>query len=320
MKKSTISLLIILILFSCKEVKKIPNEIAEIPVNLDILRFEKEFSASDPKDLPELKARYPYFFPEQYPDSVWKLKLTDTLQQQLLQEVDRTFGNFGSEEADLVHFYQHLIYYFPDLKKTPTVVTMTTDVDYSNRVILADTFLLLGLDNFLGPDHKFYAGIDRYIANHLDKKYLMRDIALAYTRQLVPPPEDRSFLAQMIYQGKRLHVARLLLPTHSEDRIMAYSEDQLAWARANEDPIWRYFIEGEMLYETDRELPRRFIDDAPFSKFRLELDRESPGRIGRYIGWQIVEAYVRNNETTLPELLALQEKELFLQSKFKPRK
>lgn len=299
---------------------KIPNQIADIPVNFDVLRFDKEFAASNQEDLPALKSKYPYFFPEQYPDSIWHLKLKDTLQRELMQEVDRAFGDFGSEEANLIQFFKHLRFYFPVLKKIPTVVTMTSDVDYANRVILADTLLLLGLDNYLGPDHKFYSGIDRYIANHLDKKFLMRDIAMAYAQQLVPPPQDRSFLAQMIYHGKQLHIARLLLPMQTEAQIIAYSEEQITWARANEDPIWRYYIERELLYDTDRELARRFLDDAPFSKFRLELDRESPGRIGRYIGWQIVEAYVRNNESSTGELLALQEKELFLKSKFKPRK
>ena len=101
---------------------------------------------------------------------------------------------------------------------------------------------------------------------------------------------------------------------------MGYSDDQYEWAQANEDPIWRYFIERELLYDTDRELGRRFIDDAPFSKFRLELDRESPGRIGRYMGWRIVEAYASNQDTGLQELLVLPAKTLFMQSKFKPRK
>ena len=39
----------------------------------------------------------------------------------------------------------------------------------------------------------------------------------------------------------------------------------MKWALTNEEQIWRYFIEHEVLYDTDSELQRRFINLAPFS-------------------------------------------------------
>ena len=320
MKYSIIGLLIVGFLFSCKQNEKIPNEIAEIPVNIDVLRFDREFANTHPNELADLRSKYPFFFPEEVPDSIWLVKMTDSLQQQLLQAVDSVFGSFEQEEYELGLFYKHLRYFFPDRQNPSRIITLTSDVDYANRIILADTLLLIGLDNYLGSEHRFYRGIDRYIAQGLDRRFLLRDIALAHTAQLVSPPKDRSFLAQMIYHGKRLYLSRLLLPELTNAQVMGYSDDQYEWAQANEDPIWRYFIERELLYDTDRELGRRFIDDAPFSKFRLELDRESPGRIGRYMGWRIVETYASNQDTGLQELLVLPAKTLFMQSKFKPRK
>lgn len=316
----TTVLLIILLVFSCKENSKISTEISSVPVNLEVVRFDREFAATDPKELRELRSKYPFFFPETVPDSIWQLKLADTLQQELLRSVDSIFESFESEETELVLFYKHLKYYFPHISPPAKVITLTSDVDYTNRIILTDTLLLIGLDNYLGSDHRFYRGIDRYIANSLDRKYLLRDIALAHATQLVPPPGDRTFLSQMVYHGKRLYLAKLLLPTNTKAQILGYSEEQLDWAMANEDPIWRYFIERELLYSTDRDLVRRFIEDAPFSKFRLELDRESPGRIGRYIGLRIVEAYASNHDLPLAEILSLPAKTLFMESRFKPRK
>ena len=307
-------------LFSCKETVKIPKEIAEMPLELDVSRFDREFANTAPDDLGILKKKYSFFFPEEVPDSIWRIKLKDTLQQELLQAVDSTFGSFGPEESEITLFYKHLKYYFPAAPVPAKVITLTSDVDYNNRVILTDSLLLIGLDNYLGSEHRFYGGIDRFIAQGLDRKFLLRDIALTHTAQFVDPPRDRSFLAQMIYHGKRLYLARLLLPENTEAQILGYSDEQFEWAQANEDPIWRYFIERELLYDTDRDLVRRFIDDAPFSKFRLELDRESPGRIGRYIGWRIVEAYAADHSGDIQELLDLPAKTLFMQSKFKPRK
>ena len=67
-----------------------------------------------------------------------------------------------------------------------------------------------------------------------------------------------------------------------------------------------------MLYSTDASLPGRFISDAPFSKFYLELDNESPGRLGQYIGWQIVKSYMNNNDVQMKDMLQKEAKEIVL--------
>ena len=80
-------------------------------------------------------------------------------------------------------------------------------------------------------------------------------------------------------------------------------------------------MERELLYSTDSKLPGRFINPAPFSKFFLEgIDAASPGRLGQYIGWQIVRAYMLNNEVSLRDMLIMSTEDIFNNSKFKPRK
>ena len=79
-------------------------------------------------------------------------------------------------------------------------------------------------------------------------------------------------------------------------------------------------MERELLFSTDRKLGPRFLEPAPFSKFRLVLDNESPGRIGRYVGWQIVKAFAQNNNVPLKELLRTPEKIIFEQANYKPKK
>jgi uncharacterized protein YjaZ len=75
-----------------------------------------------------------------------------------------------------------------------------------------------------------------------------------------------------------------------------------------------------MLYSQDPKLTTRFMTPAPFSKFYLEIDNDSPGRVGAWIGWQIVRSYMKNNNVTLPELLKTNSKEIFEKSKYKPKK
>ena len=84
--------------------------------------------------------------------------------------------------------------------------------------------------------------------------------------------------------------------------------------------MWRYFIEKELLYNTDPNMASRFILDAPFSKFYLEIDNESPGRIGQYIGWKMVRSYMEHNDTSVSQLLSKDADEIFKNSKYKPTK
>jgi len=320
MKTRFIAVLVILFSFySCKNETGVSEDISKIQLNLTVLRFDREFAEAKPGDIPKLKQKFPYLFPKQYSDSVWIAKLKDTLQNEIFSEVNKTFPNFDTETADIELFFKHVVYHFPNYR-TPDVITVISDVDYSNRVILADTLLLIGLDNYLGKDHKFYSGIEQYIAAGLDKTYLISDVASAFGKTTLSFPSDRTFLAQMIYYGKELYLKDKLIPLATDAQKIVYTPDELAWAQSNEEQIWRYFIERELLYSTDNMLAPRFLDPAPFSKFRLELDNESPGRLGRYMGWQIVRAFMNNNDVKLNQLLDLSADEIFKKSNYKPKK
>lgn len=309
-----------LLLVSCKDTTKIEKEIAKIDIQLKVSRFDFEFAETTVADLPNLKGKYPFLFPNQYPDSVWVNKLTDTIQLELLREVKKSFPDFTNEENRLTLLFQHMKYYFPEIK-APKIVTLTNDVSYNQRVVLVDSLLLIGLDNYLGSDHHFYERIPRYIAKDLDKSYLISDVAEAYTNKIVAPTKDRTFLAQLIYYGKKLYLKDKFMPDASDAVKLGFSDEEIEWVQTNEDPIWRNFIEQEYLYKTDRELARRFLDPAPFSKFGLEeIDNESPGKVGRYVGWQIVRSFMKRNDVTTQQLLGVSAEEIFKKANYKPQK
>lgn len=307
-------------IFSCQEEDKIAAEIAAIPVSLDVVRFDDQFANATPADISSLKTKFPYLFPSNVSDSIWVAKLTDTLQLELKAEVDKAFPDFKMQEEELALLFKHIKYYVPKYKE-PKVVTLISEVQYDARVVLTDSLLLIGLDNYLGPEHKFYAGMSNYIAKALHKDYLMADVAGAFAKTLNKYPRNRTFLSRMIYYGKELYIKDKLLPKATDGQKIGFTPEEVMWANANEEQMWRYFIEQELLYSTASELDRRFLDPAPFSKFRLELDNETPGRLGRYLGWQIVRAYAKNNsDISLMELLDVPADELFKKSNYKPKK
>jgi gliding motility-associated lipoprotein GldB len=319
MKKTVLSLCIGLLLWSCNNTKTAEADILEIPVSFDVARFDLEFGAAQEQDLPVLKARYPYLFPKRYSDTFWAEKLSDTIQIELNNEVRNAFPNFKEQGDDLILLFKHIKYYFPEFE-SPQIVTVTSEVDYRNKVLISDSLMLIALDTYLGADHMFYEGISNFTAKNLRKEQLVPDVAAAYAKQLVPRYDGRTFVGLLIYYGKLLYMIEQFAPFVPEEELMGYSKEEFAWAQANESEIWRYFIERKLLFSTDAKLPGRFLNPAPFSKFYLELDNESPGMVGRYIGWQIVRSYMKNNDVSLRKLVTVDPTVLFQNAKFKPQK
>src|SRR5690606_4168792 len=317
--KYCILFLFAFLLFSCNDESKVEKEIEKIPMNVEIIRFDKIFAEATPADLPKLKTEFPDFFPQQYNDSIWIGKLTDTLQKQLETEVFKTFSKDEEIEDVLVPLFQHIKYYFPNFT-TPLVVTTTSDVDYRNKVILTERMMVIGLDNYLGSEHPFYEGIDKYISKEMKPSQIGPDVAEVYARQYIKPPSKASFLGQIIYYGKELYLKDLWLPKISNAEKIGYTEEEFKWAEENEEYMWRYFIEKELLYGTDPKLGARFINPAPFSKFYLEIDNESPGMLGRYLGWKIVRAYMEKNDTDVQQLMVTDAEEIYTNSKYKPKR
>ena len=84
--------------------------------------------------------------------------------------------------------------------------------------------------------------------------------------------------------------------------------------------MWSNLVENKLLFDSNPKNELRFIKPAPFTKFYLEIDNESPGRVGQWIGWQIVRSFMQNNKVSMQEMIKMDTKELFEKSKYKPKK
>ena len=309
-----------LTLFSCEKEDKIEAEISKISIDFTVERFDKAFAEVTPNTLPQLKEAYPFLFVKSYDDAFWLNKLKDTLQQELQNETIKKFENLKKETVEIESLFKHVKYYFPEFK-TPRVITVATDVDYRNKVIVTDTIVVLPLANYLGKDHFFYDGIQEYIAEDLEPKHLVVDLATNYAKHYTFNQRRKTFLDDLIFEGKLLYFKDKVIPFKTDAEKLNYTEAEYNWAKANEEYIWRYFVDKELLFNTDTKLPSRFINPAPFSKFYLEqIDSESPGEIGKYIGWQIVRDYMKNNTISFKQMLAKEPKEIFDNANYKPRK
>ena len=284
----------------------------------ELIRFESIFFDAHPDSLAEVEKQFPYFFPKSYPFSVWVNRRTDSLQLALYGQA-KAISNSDIHDQ-LTPFIEGLPRVFESARVPKRVITITSDVDYNNKVILTDSMALIAIDNFLGANHHMYEGIALYLRQQMELKHLSKELAESFAKNRVGLPEDRTFLAQLIHSGKIQYLKQSILSNYSEDKILGYTPDQLAWAMTNEKEIWNFFVSKELLYSTDSELIKRFISPAPFSKFYLNIDIDSPGQIGQWLGLQIVKAYQMKERKSIAELLNTPYRELFEKSKYKPRR
>lgn len=313
-----VSCILSLMFFSCDKKSAVEKKIEALPVQIKIDRFDQVFFESSPKDLQKIKKRYPFFFPEGIPDSVWVNKINNPLWRELFAEVQKKYKKSESIEAELEKVFKHIKFHFPKTK-SPKVYTVIAEMDYDNKVIYADSLVIISLEMYLGKDHKFYE-FPAYIRQNFEQRQMMPDLVASFGKSKITTEKDNTLLSQMIYHGKLLYLKDLLLSNYTDDEKMGYTPKEISWCEENESYIWRYFLENELLYSNELKLNSRFIAPAPFSKFYLEIDNESPGQVGAWIGWQIVRSFVKNNDVPVAKLLELNAKELFKKSKYKPKK
>ena len=311
---------VVLCLFflACDQKSKVEKAVEEIPVAIKVERFDKAFFETKPQDLAKVKKQYPFFFPAGNDDNVWLNKMQDPIWREVYEEVQKKYSNFEPVREQFNSLFQHVKYYFPQTK-TPKVITVIGEMDYTAKAIYADSLVVVALELYLGKSHKFYE-FPNYLKENFEERQIMPDVVSSFTFRKIPASSDRTLLSQMIFEGKQLYAKDLLIPEFTDSEKMGYTPEQIKWCEENEEYMWRHFIENEMLYSEDPKLNTRFIAPAPFSKFYLEIDNDSPGRVGAWIGWQIVRSYMRNNNVTLPELLKTNAKEIFEKSKYKPKK
>ena len=321
--------LAILLLFSCEkksEECKLDQEILDQNIDLKITRLEDEFfQAKTSEDFEFLIEKYPDFA-EGYlgrslyasPDSLVSELLAihqDSAMNVLYDSVKVNFQDITDIETDLENAFKYIKHYFPEFQ-VPKVYTFLSG--FNSDLILTEDMIVIGLDYYLPPTHSFQPDLPRYMAERYDRPYIVPMIVTALSSQFNQiNPQDNTMLAEMIYYGKAYHFTKAIMPCTSDQYIIGYTEEEIAECYANEEYIWAHFVENELLYETNPFDITKYIGEAPFTD---AISTKAPGRLGRWLGWNIVDDYQFNQDVTLPELMDnANAEEIFRQSGYRPR-
>lgn len=317
MRKLFFIFLFSITIISCDKNEKSVVDVSHIQVDFSIERFDQDFYTSTEKDLSRLKEKYPLFFPKQTADSIWISKIKE--ERDLFKETQKVFLELDFLKIELEELFKRVKFYNSKFKE-PKVITLINSVDYDNRVIFTGDLLLISLDVYLGKNHEFYADYPSYIKQNFTREHIIVDVAKAIVEKSKPNNRSRTFVSKMIDEGKYLFLLDLYLPFVKDNSKIGYSLEKFKWAEANEEQVWKYFIENKLLFSTDTKLNQRFLELAPFSKFYRSEDNQSPGRIGAWVGWQIVKSYMASHDVPLQILLSKSPEEIFNESKYKPKK
>jgi gliding motility-associated lipoprotein GldB len=318
MNRLLIVAIVLLFVISCKNEIAKKVDVSNINVTVSVDRFEQKFYEADETTLPSLKKEFPYLFPVQN-DSIWLNKIKDKEERELYKKSQAVFGDFENEKTQIEDLFKNVKYFHPNFEP-PKIITLITNLDYQNKIVYADSLLFISLDMYLGKNSEVYQDFPFYLSQNFDKSQLVVDMASAISDRYFTADKSRQFLDMVIGAGKKMYMVDSYLPSVSDAKKIGYNEAEFEWALTNEAQIWKYFIENKVLYSTDSKLYDRFMANAPFSKFYIDIDKESPGKIGVWLGWQIVNSYMKNNEVTLQKLLQTNAEEIFKKSKYKPKK
>ncbi|UKN03502.1 hypothetical protein K6119_08240 [Paracrocinitomix mangrovi] len=241
--------------------------------------------------------------------------ITDTTMKMAYQDIRTEFGDFSEEEDQIVDMFKHLKYHLPKALLPEKLITYNSAFNYG--VVSTPNKIGVGLEMYLGPENRIIqqVGFPVYVKDKMKSEYLMVDIAHSWLiTNVMGENKGETFLSQMVYYGKLRYAIDAMLPNLPDHLKIRYTEAEYDWSLASEDDIWLYILDMNWVYSTDMKLLLRFFEEAP-TTVGIE---GSPGRIGQFMGWQMVKQYMEKNEEVSVADLLLQDNETVILKTYKP--
>ena len=231
--------------------------------------------------------------------------------------INTKFSDFNEFENQINNAFSMYHKYFPD-KKLPKIITLFTGFNYG--ISTHDSVLAIGLEWFLGKNSKFYYHLNdpTYIKFQKQSRFMLPSIMEAwFNHEFLIFDRGNSLLSKMIYKGKIMYFIDKVLPEISFHDKFRYSKEELEWCYNNESQIWTFLIENDFLFSTKENDYRSYLNLSPYAK---GMHRNAPSRVGYFVGYNIVNNYMKNNpQITIKELiLETDEHTILNRSRYKP--
>lgn len=324
------------VFFSCKQGKK--PDVSDINLDIKIERFDRDLYQGKQQKTIEtdqyLQKKYSYFYDDYIHRMVGDQSYTgpeilNTLYQDqaytdLNQEADSVFKDMRKFEGELTQTFKYMKYYYPKIR-IPRFISFVSG--FAVQTPVGDGYMGIGLDMFLGKNSKFYRAIVKsvplYLSRRFEPNYIVPRITETFAREELFPEKDgnNSLLAKMVEHGKILYFMDQVLDETVPDSVkIGYTDKQLAWCTAFEGDIWAYFMQNNLLFETDYQKIQMYLTEAPFTPGLGEKNESAP-KLGVWIGWQLIRKYMAEHpEISLQQLMAESDEQKILNgARYKPK-
>jgi hypothetical protein len=284
-----------------------------------VQRFDQELQALNPDSLrqqaPALQQKYGDFF-AYYCKGIIDIGLPqdsgffdnlaaflgDDIVREAYKESQRAFPDSKELNAKLTDAFKRYKLHFSDAK-IPAVVAYVSG--FNQSIMLAENVVGVGLDKYLGADCELYPqlGFYKYLTRNMYPAKIPADVMDALAEAMFPYVAEQhdELLGRMLWEGKRLYFARQMLPAEQDTVIFGFTKRELDLCHDNESYMWLHLIENKLLFSTHAFTIANLTGARPFTQ---EFSREAPGRAANWIGYRIVDRYMKRNAgVTLPQLM-----------------
>ena len=328
-----LSVAAIVILLGCNSGQKTPD-IRSIDVPLTTIRFEQSFFAIDTlrldASLQKLASQQPLFtqdFLYNILATTPETAMRDVPQfinayQSLFKQTGTKFASIKTQEASIKEGLKFVKYYFPEYKLPTKLITFIGPINSFGNIITIDA-LAIGLQMYLGKNDPIYLSEEgqslypRYVSRRFEPEYMATNCMKNILDDLFPLQDAGAPLCeQMVEAGKRLYFLKQVLPSEQDSIVTGYTAAQLEGCYKSEKDIWSFFIQNNLLYEKDPSLIGDYMQDGPNTAV---FGDASPGFIGQFVGYRMVETWIKKTkETSLEKIMKTPAKIIFEQAKYKP--
>ena len=337
MKRVLYTVLCALIMMSCGSGKRNYWSNTMEPIHVDIVRFDNAL-LSIPCDEPQqtkegierLYAEYPEMMiewvenimgipsedtallaqnlPMYLTDTIFGFQKTNALEQEV-------FADISDLQSSLNQSFTRIKYLYPRLQ-VPTIYLIPSIFVTSLFSFDAEHFISVGADMYLGSDYPLYDQVVYdYQRQGMRKECIPVDVTLNYLNEVLPYPDKQNrLLEQMLWRGRMMYLTAQIFDELPEYEVMGWTKEQWDWCTTNERAIWHHMMDQRDLFKNEHLVISNYLNDGPFTS---EISQDSPGRVGIWIGWRIVESYMEHNQdVTLQELMAEPDAQKILEHSF----
>lgn len=232
----------------------------------------------------------------------------------LYKEAITRYDDVSEIEKELGVGFAWLKEHLPSMQM-PTVYMHVSG--FNQNILVGEGTLSLSVDKYMGFDYHLYQDyFYEYQRRKMQPALIVPDYLTGWLMAEFPfTGKENVLLERMVYEGKMKYLVSHALPDSDPALLMGYTAEELQWVKEHEGSIWKAIIERKHLYTPDHITTGRYFEELP----SFFLSDDAPGNIGVYIGWQIVNHYMKETGAT-PDMLLQQTnaQDVLTAAKYKP--